>query len=103
MDDKKKLINVDNDSPLSSDEDEDLKKPKPVTTSLHEGESEAPSTSSQRQPVFENGTFDNSEDVPPLLINVDEPHSTARTNVSYRIQHIVFVIVSLWGRGSDSY
>lgn len=84
MDDKKKLINLDNDSPLFSAEDEPLKKPKAsLPTSQYEGEPEAPTTS-QRQPVFESGTFDNSEDVPPLLVNVEEePPSTVTSNVRY--------------------
>lgn len=88
MDDKKKLINLDDDPSLSGDEDETLKKPKPsLSTSQYEGEPEAPRTS-QSQPVFENGTFGNSEDVPPLLVNVEEEHpSTEAPNVRYRIIH----------------
>lgn len=88
MDDKKKLINCDNDSRLSSDEDEPLNKPKAsLPTSQYEGEPEAP-TISQSQPVSENGTFDNSEDVPPLLVNVEEePPSTVTSNVRYHIKH----------------
>lgn len=102
MDDKKKLLNLDNDSLLISDEDDDLIKPKAVTTSQYEREPEAPTTS-QSQPVFENGTFDNSEDVPPLLTNADEHHSTLTTNVSYRIEYIVFIIIFYCVGGSDSY
>lgn len=102
MDDKKKLINLVDDLPLSNDEDETLKKPKPsLPTSQYEGEPEAPRTS-QSQPVFENGTFGNSEDVPPLLVNVEEEHSsTEAPNVRYRINMRKTII--LWFFGGDSY
>ncbi|XP_034107975.1 H(+)/Cl(-) exchange transporter 7 [Drosophila albomicans] len=88
MDDKNKLINVDSDS-SSSDDDEQLltKKPPPSLPASHSNETEA-STSRNQPQVSENGTFDTSIDVPPLIgITADAPNDvTTLQNGSHNVE-----------------
>jgi len=72
MDDKNKLINLDDNS-LASDDDEPLIKKQqeslPILPETHSNEPEA--STSQSRPFSERGTFDNVIDV-PLLLDIND-------------------------------
>jgi len=77
MDDKNKLINLDDDSVASDDDEPLIKKqqePLPILPVTHSNEPEA--STSQYRPFSERGTFDNVIDVPMLLdINAVAPET----------------------------